>query len=208
MRTPLRSLGTVALLVALSMSCSSSDDDAAPATEPTAAAEATTAPTATSTPPAPTPTTAPTSASTPEPAAAPSDAELEAAVLDFWDVYLELGAVTDPFDPIATRARLEQRTSGDELQTLFNFFQSNALAGYVIRGEIESSLTVVSASDDSAEVRDCYDDTTGLYRIDTGERVDTDNPERHQVVFVLINDAGAWKVDQVRDEGDGCVASG
>ena len=129
------------------------------------------------------------------------------AVEDFWDRYLDLGARTVDFDPDITQAQLEEVATGAELQTLIDFFVGNALAGYVVRGDIESSLTVLSISDEQAEVRDCYDDTTGLYRLDNDERLDTDNPERHQVVFVLVRVDDSWKVSEVRDEGDGCVVS-
>ena len=152
------------------------------------------------------PTSTTTDAPAPPPTTASADeVELTDAVDSFWDLYLELGASTEPFDPVAVRERLEERTTGDELQRLFDFFQGNSIAGNVVRGDIESSLIVVTAGDDVAEVRDCYDDTTGLYRIDGGERLDTDDPDRHQVVFVLVSEDGVWKVSEVRDEGGGCV---
>ena len=127
------------------------------------------------------------------------------AVESFWDLYLELGAIEEPFDPTAVRERLEERTTGEELQRLFDFLQGNSIAGHVVRGDIESSLTVLTVDDATAEVRDCYDDTTGLYRITGGERLDTDDPDRHEVVFVLVLEDGVWKVSEVRDEGGGCV---
>jgi hypothetical protein len=122
-------------------------------------------------------------------------------------MYLEVGASTEQFDPAAVRTRLQLHTTGQEFEQLFNVFQGHSIAGRVIRGDIESSLTVLTATETQAEVRDCYDDTTGLYRLDTGERVDTDTPERHQVVFVLVKEDGTWKVSQVREEGSGCVVA-
>ncbi len=202
-----RSLALAVLLASFSAGCSATDDSD-DTTQQTIAV---------TTPPTPAVTSASPTSSDPAPTAAPTasndgdsssaNADLEAAVHDFWKLYLDVGASTEPFDPIATRERLAARTSGEELEALFDFFQSTALAGYVVRGDIDSSLTLVSSSATEAEVRDCYDDTTGLYRIDDGERVDTDNPARHQVVFVLVNDGGTWKVESVRDEGDGCDAS-
>ena len=56
-------------------------------------------------------------------------------------------------------------------------------------------------------MRDGYDDTTGLYRISNDERVDTDDPARHQVVYTLVNEGGVWKVSRILDEGMGCVVS-
>jgi len=137
----------------------------------------------------------------------PTDAVLTGAVDEFWALFLELGAVDGPFDPAATKTRLAERTTGDEMARLFDLLQGNALAGYVIRGGIDSSLEVVSEGPAAAEVRDCYDDTTGTYRIDTGERVDTDNPLGHQVLFRLVLEDGVWKVSRVTGEGDGCVAA-
>ena len=49
--------------------------------------------------------------------------------------------------------------------------------------------------------------TAGLYRISNDERVDTDDPARHQVVYTLVNEGGVWKVSRILDEGMGCVVS-
>lgn len=193
---PLLLAGLLCTAVALG-ACSSSDDDTGP--------PATTAPpteTTSTTDPAEISTTVPNPSPT---EATPTETELTAAVESFWDLYLELGAIEEPFDPTAVRERLEERTTGAELQRLFDFLQGNSIAGQVVRGDIESSLTVLTVDDATAEVRDCYDDTTGLYRITNGDRLDTDDPDRHEVVFVLVLENGVWKVSQVRDEGGGCV---
>ena len=157
------------------------------------------------------PTSAPTSTSTAIPSTtitpAPADEGVLAAVDEFWDLYLELGAHTGEFDPAQTRARLEERTARQELVQLFNLFQSNALSGYVIRGGIESILTAVELTETTATVRDCYDDTTGLYRIENEERLDTDDPNRHLVLFQLELIDGTWKVVAVTSEGEGCTSS-
>jgi hypothetical protein len=123
----------------------------------------------------------------------------------FWDLYVELGGRTEPFDPVTTRERLEERTTGRELQRLFEYFQSNALAGYVVRGSVRVSPMVVSIHGTTARVRDCYDDATGLYRISDGSRVDTDDPQRHQVLMEFALEDGVWKVAGITDEGDGCT---
>jgi len=196
--------GLVIAVLAIS-ACSSSTDTGGSALPEFAAASPTlaitTIPAASST--AETSTSITTTAGDPR----PTDAELAGAVDAFWTLFLELGAIDGPFDAATTRTRLAERTTGDEMVRLFDLLQGNALAGYVIRGEIDSSLEVVSVESAAAEVRDCYDDTTGTYRIDTGERVDTDNPNRHQVLFALTLDAGVWKVARVTGEGDGCVAA-
>jgi hypothetical protein len=132
------------------------------------------------------------------------DAELRAAVRAFWDLYLELGAHTGPFDGEATRQKLAARTTGAELNRLLAYFSSNAAAGYVVRGGIEIAPSVVSVSVSTAQVRDCYDDTTGLYRVSDDSRVDTDNPLRHQVLMSLERENDVWKVAAIIEEGDGC----
>lgn len=144
-----------------------------------------------------------TSSSSP---AATQEAALRAAVRAFWDLYLELGAKPGPFDAAATRQRLTERTTGKELNRLLATFSSNAAAGYVVRGGIDVAPTVVSVDDASAQVRDCYDDTTGLYRVSDGSRVDADNPNRHQVLMTLVLEVGTWKVSAITDEGEACHA--
>lgn len=135
-----------------------------------------------------------------------NDTELRTAVRSFWDLYLELGSQSGPFDGEATRVRLSEHTAGDELNRLLAYFSSNAAAGYVVHGAIHVAPTVVAVTGDSAQVRDCYDDTTSLHRVGDDSRVDTDNPLRHQVLMTFTREAGVWKVSAIRDEGDGCVA--
>lgn len=155
-------------------------------------------------------TSAASTTSAPQPAvdasAATSEqqAGLRAGVRAFWDLYLELGAKTGPFDAVVTRQRLAARTSGKELNRLLATFSSNAAAGYVVRGGIDVAPTVVSVDGTSAQVRDCYDDTTGLYRVSDGSRADTDDPNRHQVLMTLVLEGGTWKVSAITDEGTGC----
>jgi len=132
--------------------------------------------------------------------------QLKTAVRAFWDVYLELGSRTGPFDPQVVRVRLGEHATGGELQRLFDFFQGNAQAGYVVRGSIDLAPKIVESTDTTGTVRDCYDDKTGLYRVGDGGRVDTDNPQRHQVLMSLMSVQGVWKVAAIKDEGDGCVA--
>lgn len=194
-------LAVAASLALTATACSSSDGDAA--TTSTTAQPASTSRTE---PSAESTSSTATSSTTTVSPSVPTEQELEAAVDAFWALYDELGASKAPFDP-AIRLRLEERTSGEELATLFNYFQSNAMAGYYIRGGIESSLTVISATATEAMVRDCYDDLSGLYRISNDERVDTDDPARHQVVYTLVNENDVWKVSNILDEGSGCVVS-
>lgn len=134
------------------------------------------------------------------------EATLHAAVRAFWDLYLQLGAKTGPFDAAVTRQRLAQRTTGKELDRLLATFSANAAAGYVVRGGIDVAPTVVSVDGTGAQVRDCYDDTTGLYRVGDGSRVDADNPNRHQVLMTLVLEGQTWKVSAITGEGEGCHA--
>lgn len=211
-RSRLRSLRRlVALLVGAGLlvsACSSSDGGATDTTSGDRS-ELTTRSTGTTTP-----TTGPVSTTAPVATVAPTTttatdltAELTSAVRAFWDLYLTVGASTGPFDGDATRARLAERTTGAELNRLLAYFSSNAASGYVVRGAIEIAPEIVSVSGDTAQVRDCYDDTTGLYRISDGTRLDTDNPLRHQVLMTLVRENGVWKVSAITDEGDGCTVS-
>lgn len=136
---------------------------------------------------------------------AQGSSELRSAVRAFWDLYLELGTRTGPFDAEAIRQRLAERTTGAELNRLLAYFSSNAASGYVVLGTIDIAPTIVSVSADSAQVRDCYDDTTGLYRVSDNSRVDSDSPLRHQVLMTFLREGGVWKVAAVNDEGDGCT---
>ena len=142
-----------------------------------------------------------TTTTTPDP-----NAKLFAAVRSFWDLYVELGGHTGPFNPDDTRERLEQHTTGPELRRLFEYFQSNAVAGYVVRGTIDVAPTVISVDAKTARVRDCYDDSTGLYRSTDGSRADSDDPRRHQVLMEFVLEKSVWKVSRIIDEGDECSA--
>jgi hypothetical protein len=64
---------------------------------------------------------------------------------------------------------------------------------------------VVSFAETTAQVRDCYDDRTGLYRISDGTRVDKEDARRHKVLMTLELERGVWKVSAIADEGLGCT---
>jgi hypothetical protein len=132
--------------------------------------------------------------------------QLLAAVRGFWDLYLELGARTGPFNASATRTRLRQRTTGRELTKLYDFLHGNAVAGYAVKGTIDVAPNIESITRTTALVRDCYDDRTGLYRVGDGKRIDTKDPLRHKVLMTFKRDGGVWKVSAIKDEGLGCTA--
>ena len=117
-----------------------------------------------------------------------TNAALTAAVRTFWDTYLEVGG----------------RATGEELRQLVAFFTTNKNSGFVVRGDIDVAPKVIAASSTGWQVRDCFDDRTGLYRSD-GSRVDTDNPLRHQVLLSLVSEGVVWKVASMIDEGYGCT---
>jgi hypothetical protein len=131
--------------------------------------------------------------------------QLVAAVRAFWDLYLRAGARTGPFNAADTRARLGQRATGKELAKLYAVFQGNAVAGTVVKGTIDIAPKVVSITGATAQVRDCYDDKTGLYRVSDGQRIDTDDPRRHQAFMTFTRVGDIWKVSAITDEGLGCT---
>lgn len=133
------------------------------------------------------------------------NADVLAAARAFWDLFIAVGGTAGPFDPVAVKAKLAERTTGQELAALFQFFQGNAAAGYIVQGTVDLAPKVISNDGKTAQVRDCYDDRTGVYRLADGARIDTDNPARHQTLMTLIREDGVWKVSAVSDEGDGCV---
>ena len=137
--------------------------------------------------------------------AAPTEADLRAAVRAFWDLYVDVGGRTSSLDLATIRTRLAERTTGEELRQLDAFFTTNKNSGFVVRGTVDIAPVVVSSTATTAQVRDCNDDRTGLYRAD-GSRVDTDNPLRHRVLMTLALEGGIWKVASIANEGDGCVA--
>ena len=198
-----RSLHALALVAALATTaCSSAQQTTAPTSTTATRSRSSVASTTHSTESAPSSSTPATTIHTTF--AVGQDAELRAVVRAFWDLYLELGAHTGPFDGEATRQKLIARATGAELNRLLAYLSSNAAAGYVVRGGIEIAPTVISANVSKAQVRDCYDDTTGLYRVSDNSRVDTDNPLRHQVLMSFERENGVWKVAAISDEGDGC----
>jgi hypothetical protein len=157
-------------------------------------------------------TTSPDDTSTSEPSTTDAttttlDAEEEvlAAYRDFWEVYLEVGGMTGPFDPEMVGSILRSRSTGPEYDHLFDLFQADRLAGQVRRGTLDLAPAVVSLDGSTATVSDCIDDHTGIYRADTGERVDTDTPELHNVTVDLVVEEGVWKVERLLGVEEPCT---
>nr|MDP9336772.1 Tim44 domain-containing protein [Actinomycetota bacterium] len=146
-----------------------------------------------------------TTRTTPSTATTDPSKQLVASVRAFWDLYLQLGARARPFNAAQIRSLLGQRTIGKELTKLYDVFQGNAVAGAIVKGTIDIAPTVVSITATTAQVSDCYDDKTGLYRFSDGKRIDTDDPRRHKVLMTLTRVGAAWKVSAIKDEGLGCT---
>ena len=120
----------------------------------------------------------------------------------FWDAYV---AAADPMDPLSTR--LAEHATGTELETVRKAFVARRSGGEVIRGAFDLAPRVVSVVGQSATVRDCYLDNTGVYDAGTGTRKDTATGVRHLITASLVLDGSAWKVSDLKKEGDGCTAA-
>ena len=154
---------------------------------------------------APANSSGPTTTSRPAPTTTGPNTQLVAAVRAFWDLDLRVGARRGPFNAAETRSLLGQRATGKELAKLYDVFQGNTVAGAVVKGTINIAPKVVSITGATAQVRDCYDDKTGLYRVSDGKRIDTDDPRRHQVLMTFTRVDAIWKVSAIKDEGLGCT---
>ena len=75
------------------------------------------------------------------------------------------------------------------------------------RGTLDLAPRVVSVVGDSATVRDCYLDNTGVFDAATGDRHDTATGVRHLITATLVVEDGSWKVSDLAQEGDGCTAA-
>jgi len=192
-KTRLAAIGVLALFMLVGCSGSKSSTAPAAAASSRSALGTTTSPT----------TTVP---ATPSPTAASPENQLAVAVRAFWNLYLQLGAHTGKFNAADTRERLAQRTTGSELTKLFTVFQGNAAAGLVVKGTVDVAPKVMSIAGTTTLVQDCYDDTTGLYRVNDGQRIDVADPRRHKVLMTLTRASGTWKVSAIKDEGLGCTA--
>ena len=131
------------------------------------------------------------------------DQEVLDAYVAFWnDGYLE---AADPMDP--TSPALAAHATGAQLETLQRAFIARQANGEVIRGTLDLQPRVVSVVDETATVRDCYLDNTGIYDEASGERVDTASGVRHLITATLVVEDDTWKVSDLTQEGDGCTTA-
>ncbi|MGZ7027631.1 MAG: hypothetical protein ACXVJ4_19065, partial [Acidimicrobiia bacterium] len=97
--------------------------------------------------------------------------------------------------------------TGAALDRLLSVLRTNAAAGYVVRGSIESRPRVVSRLGSSATVRDCFDDHSGLFQIADGVRIDQDDPLPHLATIGLELQPDGWKVSSVDQPEEPCASS-
>jgi hypothetical protein len=130
----------------------------------------------------------------------------DAAVIDgyrqFWASYIAAAHPMNPSDPA-----LAQHATGEELTSVRNNFLSRQSAGQDIRGTIDLAPHVTSSTDTQATVADCYFDHTQHFATATNTPVDSVDTARQSVTATLVYVDGAWKVQSIRHEGTGCVAT-
>jgi hypothetical protein len=131
----------------------------------------------------------------------------EREVLDSYVAFWNEGylVAADPMDP--THPALAEHATGEQLETLQRAFLALQTSGEVIRGTLDLAPRLVSVDGQSATVRDCYLDNTGVYDAATGERRDTPTGVRHLITATLTRDGDTWKVSDLEQEGDGCTAA-
>jgi hypothetical protein len=145
-------------------------------------------------------TTRPSTTTTSEPSAT------EQAVLRdyraYWDAYLAASNPMNPENPV-----LAEHATGPALEKLQRAFLAFKSAGKIIRGTLDLAPRVVSIDGETATVRDCYGDGTGVYDAATGKREDTASGKRHLATATLHLENGIWKMERLADEGLGCTAA-
>lgn len=120
----------------------------------------------------------------------------------YWDAYLAASNPMNPENPV-----LAEHATGPALSTVQKAFLAFKDAGKVIRGTLDLAPRVVSIDGDTAVVRDCYGDGTGVYDAATGAREDTPSGKRHLATAMLHIESGTWKMFRLADEGLGCTAA-
>lgn len=120
----------------------------------------------------------------------------------YWDAYLTASNPMNPENPV-----LAMHATGAALEAVQKGFFALKSAGRIIRGSFDLAPRVLSIDGDTAVVRDCYGDSTGIYDAATGARQDTPSGKRHLATATLRLDGGTWKIERLADEGLGCTAA-
>lgn len=157
-------------------------------------------PTTTPPPTSGTDTTAGATDSTTTPPAGDEREAIKAAYLRFWMVVDEYGKRTGRFDPVDAKAVLGAVATDGEYDHVFDTFQLNRLKGLAYRdGDApdEFAPVVTIEGPDRASVRDCRTDRGGVFKEDSGERVDTPTDGRRLFEVVLVKDGSPWRVASV-----------
>jgi hypothetical protein len=128
-------------------------------------------------------------------------------VQSYWATYLAFAGRSGPFDESSTRASLAPVATGAALDRLLAVLRTNASAGYVVRGSIDSDAEVVSRIGDRATARDCYDDHSGLFQVAGDIRIDQDDPRPHLATIALELQADGWRVASIDQPEEPCVRS-
>ena len=144
-------------------------------------------------------TVTPTTAADPD---AAKKAEVIAAYRAVWDALLAVGRDSAAS---ADDERLSATRTGDSLVALQRSFAKTKEANDVLTGEVKLSPVVVELTADTAIIRDCLDDATGLVDAKTGEVVE---PPTRVVAYATVKMKlvdGVWKQANFRDEKVPCT---
>jgi hypothetical protein len=118
----------------------------------------------------------------------------------FWDAYLAAANPMRPDDPA-----LQQHATGDEIKQLVESFSAMKAGNEIIKGNLDLDPKVTSVNGNTAAVRDCIDDHSGIYDATTGERKDQYDPNKLTSSASLTLVDGVWKVDHLSSGGTGCT---
>lgn len=123
------------------------------------------------------------------------EAEVEAAYLAFWEMFVRLAQAPDPTDP-----EISQRASGDALRNLIEGLTD--LQTLNRRSEFGPDyehrvLSVELTSDNTAVVKDCAVDDSRIVDVSNGETVEQATVTELSEVTLLLRDT-RWLVDHSR----------
>jgi hypothetical protein len=118
----------------------------------------------------------------------------------FWDAYITASNPMRPDHP-----DLAAHSTGEEYRLLVESFSAMKSGDEVIKGDYDLAPKFDGIVGGVATVRDCIDDRTGVYDVNTGERKDEDDPRRRAAKVTMDLVDGTWKVRVLTSEGFGCT---